>query len=219
MFSHEELTQDVLVYVVDDDSASRWALSSAVKLAGFQPQPFATAEAFLQVVTPDRSRPSCLLLDIRLPGLDGPGLQVELTQRGIPLPVIVISGFADVRTAMQMMRSGAIDLLEKPFSTDQLVNVLEKVIEQERERLALDARQRELQARLERLSPREQEVLEQLLLGKTNKLIAAALDIDVKTVARHKSRVLAKLGAKCDLEAILLLAGTNEVAFENLANS
>jgi FixJ family two-component response regulator len=185
--------RDPTVYVVDDEQGVRDVLGWLAESVGLHAETFATATEFLAAYQPDR--PGCLLLDVRLPGMSGLELQADLAARNIPIPIIVLTGYAEVNTAVRTLKMGAFDFIEKPFS-EQLV--LERV----RQAIAADvaARRTELEhaevaARLARLTPRQREVLQGVLEGKASKIIAAELGLSVKTVDVHRSQIMIRLEA------------------------
>jgi two-component system, LuxR family, response regulator FixJ len=194
-----------IVYIVDDDEEVRWALNAALKKAGFYPRTFVSAEEFLVDGPTNSDQSGCILIDFKLPGMDGPMLQAELIQRGIDLPMVMITAYADVNSAIQVMRAGAVDLLQKPFTTAALVERLRETFEKQEEQLEAQKWLDDVNVRLATLSHREGDVLDEIRAGKTNKQISAALDIGIQTVAKHKARILKKLGVKNDLELLLLL--------------
>ena len=198
------------VFVVDDDAPVRDSLAFLLEAAGFPVRTFASAEAFLDALRPDWQ--GCLLTDVRMPGLSGVELQETLSRRGVELPVIVMTGHGDVPLAVRAMKAGAVDFLEKPFDDAQLIERLEQCRAEDaarRARRAARARRREA---LERLTPRERQVLACLVAGKPNKIIAAELGISPRTVEVHRARVLEKLGARSlpELVRIALEAGFDE---------
>ncbi len=196
------------VFIVDDDEAVRDSLAAMVEVAGLPVEVFDSALAFLHRCPQDR--PGCLVMDLRMPGMDGLELQRELARRGLGLPVIVITAHGDVASAVMALRAGALDFLEKPF--DQGV-FLQRV----REALAFDARRRESCAAAARaaallggLSVREREVAALMTEGCPNKVIAARLNIGVRTVETHRAHILEKLGVRsvADLMRLWMQAQT-----------
>ncbi len=182
------------VFVVDDDAPVRDSLAFLLQAAGFPVRTFASGEAFLQAWRPHWR--GCLLTDVRMPGLDGLGLQQALAQRGADLPVIVMSGHGDIPLAVRAMKNGAQDFLEKPFDDAVLLERLNQCRAADESRRQA-ARQREARRRiLERLTPRERQVLDCLVEGKPNKIIAAELGISPRTVEVHRARVMEKLGVR-----------------------
>ena len=179
-----------LVYVVDDDEALRDSLRWLLESAGYRATTFADAERFLSAFEPGLA--SCLLLDVRMPGLTGLELQEELNRRGQTLPIIFITGHGDVPMAVKAVKSGAFHFLEKPFSDAQLL----QLIDQAAVRGSMHDRQADRQcaaAKLARLTQREQEVLALVVSGRKNKQIAEELGISVKTVEAHRARAMEKM--------------------------
>lgn len=196
------------VFIVDDDPAVRDALSLLLRTDGLTVQSFANAVGFLEAGVDQQ--PGCLLLDVRMPGISGLDLQKRLRARGCHTPILFMTGHGDVPMAIRAMKAGAFDFLEKPFQGQAL---LERV----REALALDARRREAQAirdqaatLLALLSPREREVLERVVAGQYNKVIAAELGISLSTVEIHRKRVMDKLQAESLSDLIRILALVND---------
>jgi FixJ family two-component response regulator len=183
-----------VVYLVDDDDALRRATSRLLQSNGLDVHAFASAEAFLAEY--DASSPGCLLLDLRMPGQSGLDLQRTLVERGVALPIVFLTGHADVPASVHAMKSGAIDFLEKPVDEDQLLSAVEKALEVDvaarRERGDLS----QIQARLASLTEREREVLVEVVTGKLNKQVASTLGIAERTVKLHRARVLEKMGAE-----------------------
>jgi two-component system response regulator TtrR len=179
------------VFVVDDDGSTREAIGWLMKRNGIESEAFADARAFLDVYRPER--PGCLVLDLNMPGMNGLELQQYLNEQGMVLPVIFLSGRADVPKAVRAVKEGAIDFLEKPFDYRQLVALVRKAFERDADRRALDARRRATAERLAQLTQREREVLQRVVGGKLNREIAEELDISVKTVEAHRAHLMEKL--------------------------
>ena len=187
-----------VVHLIDDDPMVRESLEQVLKALGYRTSAHGSAEEFLQALP--GLLPGCLVLDIRLPGMNGLELQRELQRRNAVFQVIVVSGHADVPLAVQAMRAGAIDIIEKPYDLARLRQSLDA---------AMVSQQRELQVktaadRLTRLSPREREVLAGLMDGLSNKLIAHQLGISMRTVEVHRAHVMEKLGAASLAETLRL---------------
>jgi|SRR5579862_9562961 len=188
------------VFIVDNDSSMRTSLAWLMESADLATETFETAEEFLERYTPDQ--PGCLVLDLRLPGMSGVALQEELRKRGIALPIIMISGFADVDTAVRALKRGALDFIEKPFPDAVLLErVHEALLLDEHRRRDWAARER-VAARLARLTARERAVFDQVVLGKANKVVAIEFGISEKTVEAHRARVMHKLGASSLAELV-----------------
>ena len=187
------MSEPATVFVVDDDASTRELLEWLMKHNGLAVEAFADAGAFLEAYRP--GRPGCLVLDLNMPGMSGLDLQHSLKERGVLLPVIFLSGRADVPKAVQAVREGAIDFIEKPFDYKQVVELVRECLERERSGRAGRERKREASARLAQLTQREREVLDLVVAGKTNRDIAEALDISVKTVEAHRARLMEKVEA------------------------
>ncbi len=186
---------------VDDE-----ATSFLVTTAGYAAVAFETPEELLNWISRDSA--GCLVLDVRLPGMNGLELQRELDEREIRLPIIFITGHGDIPMAVEAVNAGALDFLEKPFDNDALLARVEDAIQADRERRTREAASAEIDARLERLTPREREVMEGILAGKLNKVIGYELDMSTRTVEVHRGRILEKLGARNAPEMVrLVLAG------------
>jgi two-component system, LuxR family, response regulator FixJ len=195
------MNNERIVYVVDDDAAVRRSLERLLGSAGFSSIFYETARDFLDAA-PGLSA-GCVLLDIRMPEMDGLELQFRLNSLGFLLPVIVMTGHGDVQTAVLAMKAGAHDFIEKPFDDERLLSAIDQaqalVGRVSREREAAEARDKTAT-----LSPREREVLEGLVGGKPNKVIAYDLGISVRTVEVHRARMLERLGTRSTAEAIRL---------------
>ena len=186
---------DRTVFVVDDDDAVRDALGMLFRTAGLKVETYESALAFLRRARPEPR--SCLVLDIRMPGLDGPALQDELTARGVRVPIVFITGHGDIPMAVTAMKKGAYDFVEKPFDDHDLLCQVLNAIEDagEAKRAAPEVKER-----LAQLSGREREVLDLVLEGKPSRQVAAELFISVKTVEFHRARIMQKLGVRSAAE-------------------
>ena len=182
------------VFIVDDDEAIRDSLAWLLEGTGLRVRTFASAEAFLGAYRPEC--PSCLVLDIRMPGMSGMELQDRLLARGIRIPLIFITGHGDVPMAVAALKKGAIDFIEKPFNDQALVALIDKALQHEAASAAADRMRGEAATRLATLSPREREVMDLVVAGKLNKTIADQLGISVKTVEAHRAKVMEKMHAK-----------------------
>jgi len=191
------------VFLVDDDEAIRHSASFMLRHAGFLVKTYPDGINFLEQVTADHE--GCILLDVRMPGMDGLAVQNALNQRGITMPVIVLTGHGDVPVAVEAMKNGAIEFLEKPYEKQTLVAAIENAFGQLDSQAADDKRSMEAQAKLTSLTPREKEVLECLVAGLTNKGIAQALSISPRTVEIHRAHMMEKLEAD-SLSAALRMA-------------
>jgi len=199
------------VYVVDDDPQVCESLSLMVRSVGLEARTYLSAEAFLDGSHDMPSAPKCLVLDVRMPGLSGLGLQQTLAAQGLKMPIIMISGCADIPMAVQAMGAGAVDFLEKPFSRRALLARIQEAIDLDARNQHQLIRRSELAARIERLSARQHEVLDLLVAGKHSKQIAAELGIGEKTVAKHRAGVLEKMQVDNVVELVRLMSEVNLV--------
>ncbi len=181
------------VFVVDDDRAVRESLRWLLESVGLHAETFAGADEFLDRYEPHM--PGCLIVDVRLPGMSGLDLQQALTDHGIHLPVIVITGHGDVPVAVRAMKAGAIDFIEKPFNDQTLLDRVHDAIDLDARQRAARVAEMQLRARMDRLSPREREVMGMVVAGKLNKDIAKALGLSHKTVEVHRAHVMEKMEA------------------------
>ena len=173
-----------LVHVVDDDAALRDSLRWLLESAGHRVAIYASAGSFLAEEAAEQG--GCLLLDVRMPGMSGLELQDELARRGHTIPIIFITGHGDVPMAVNAVKKGALDFIEKPFNDHALLALIDKA-------LVIDADARRTAERFERLTPREREVMERIVAGRRNQDIAAELSISIKTVEAHRAGVMRKM--------------------------
>ncbi|MGN8342495.1 response regulator transcription factor [Pseudomonas sp. SMV71] len=183
-----------IVYVVDDDVSVRESLELLIGHAQWQPQLFESAQAFL--ARPRPLVPSCLVLDINLPDLNGLDLQSAIASDRPLMPVIFITGYGDVPRSVRAMKAGAVEFLTKPFDDDVLLNAISDALESSRVALDREASLRELRQAYETLTPREQEVLAMVVAGRMNKVIASDLGISEITVKAHRGKVMRKMNAR-----------------------
>jgi len=184
---------DSIVYVVDDDLSSRRSLELLIRASGYDVRAFGSPREFLAF--PHSELPSCLVLDVRMPGLTGLELQRELAKAGRRLPIIFMTGHGDIPMSVQAMKAGAVEFLTKPFREDDMLRAIALAIENDRvahrERLELAA----LRTRHARLTPREREVMASVVTGLLNKQVAAELGASEKTIKAHRARVMQKMEA------------------------
>ncbi len=204
-------TQEALVTIIDDDAGVRDALAWLLRSRRLPSQSYESAEAFLED-HPEPWQPhdpSCLLLDVRMPGMSGLALFEVLIGRGLlpALPVIFLTGHADVPTAVDAVQRGAHDFCEKPFSDNALVDRIERALQRSAETLQARQLRQTLQLRLQELTERERDVMRHVVDGLPNKLIADQLDISVRTVEVHRARVFDKMQVKSAVELANLLRG------------
>jgi FixJ family two-component response regulator len=190
------------VFVIDDDADLRESLGWLFESAGLRFRSHSTAEEFLRDYKPDE--PGCLLIDVRMPGLSGLDLQEELRRRGVPPPIIIMTGHARVPMAVRALKGGAIDFIKKPFSDEKLLEQVRKAVDLDRRTRRVRVECAEFAERLTYLTPREREVMHLVILGKPNKIIADDLGISAKTVEIHRGRVMGKLGAGSVAELVRL---------------
>jgi FixJ family two-component response regulator len=188
------MNDEPTVFVVDDDAAVRDSLRWMIESAGLRVETFACAEDFLEAYVP--GRPGCLVLDMRMPGMSGIALQKQLAARGIEIAIIFITAHASVPTAVHAMRAGAVDFITKPFSEEALLDRITHCIEEARRRHAQNLERASLAARFATLTPREHEILQDVVAGKPNKVIAAERGISQKTVEAHRAKMMQKLQAR-----------------------
>jgi len=181
------------VFVVDDDPAMRDSLCWLLQSVELHVETYPSADAFLAAY--DAGRPGCLVLDVRMPGMSGLNLQDELRARHIRLPIIMLSGHAEVPTAVRALKAGAIDFMEKPFSDELLLDRIRQAIDLDREQRDAEAQRAAVAERYALLTPREREVMELVTAGKANKVIAAELGLSPKTVEVHRAAVMDKMRA------------------------
>ena len=186
------------IHIVDDDEAMRDSLVWLLDSNRFTIHAHPSAEAFLARQGPgaDRTGPSCMILDIRMAGMSGIELHEQLTRQGITTPIIFVTGHGDVPMAVEAIKRGAFDFIEKPFNEQKLLGIIECAIEHDSKVTDSMAQQSMCAVRLARLSPREREVLDLVVAGKMNKTIADAMNISIKTVEAHRSRVMEKMNAR-----------------------
>lgn len=190
------------VYVVDDDRDVRLSLSFMLGASDIRSHPFGSGEDFLDAVP--TLRPGCILLDLRMPQMDGFHVMSELARREIDWPVIVMTGHGEVPVAVRAMKLGAVDFIEKPFSEAALLSCFGTAFSLLDEREAAGRRRREACERVGQLTAREREILEGLLAGRSNKQLAARLGISLRTVEMHRGNMMDRLGVSSLAEALAL---------------
>ena len=190
--SGRDMSATALIHVVDDDESLRTALLELLDAAGFEARGYASTGEFLLHPLPDR--PGCVLLDVRMPGPSGLDLQAALQRQGIALPVIFLTGHADVPTSVRAMKAGAVDFLEKPVERDTLLDALRRALARDAAQRAAREEALRQSARLAVLTPREREVFDRIVAGKLNKQIADELGIGLRTVKAYRAQLMEKLG-------------------------
>ncbi len=205
----EKEESEAQVFIVDDDASVRDSLRWLIESVQLKVQCFATAQDFLDGY--QNQQTGCVVLDVRMPGISGLDLQEMLRQQRFVLPVIIITGHADVPMAVRAFQSGAFDFIEKPFNDQHLIDRIQQAIEKSRSQKVNIQRRQEARDRLQKLSTREAEVLDCIVAGYSNKKMARELDISVKTIETHRANLMAKMkaGSVSELVRIALLAERN----------
>jgi len=206
----ERAPEQPTVFVVDDDPGIRDSVTWLFQSVGLPVETYGSAQKFLETYAP--SRPGCLILDVRLPGMGGLDLLEALRRRGATLPVIVVTAFGEVHSAVRAMKGGAIDVMEKPTRDQVLLDRVQQALELDRRTRATLASRAEAAARYARLSKRELEVIALIIAGKANKVIANELKLSPKTVEAHRAAIMRKLGVHsiAELVRIVMLAGEDQ---------
>jgi two-component system response regulator FixJ len=181
------------IFVVDDDSAVRDALKLLLRSVGQAVETYGSAQEFLDAYSEDR--PGCLVLDIRMPGMSGLEMQQKLNEKHSILPIIFITGHGDVPMAVEAMQAGAVDFIQKPFRDQDLIDRINQALEKDSSNRAALGERNDIRRRLETLTPREREVLDLVVHGKANKVIAGDLKLSQRTVEIHRARVMEKMQA------------------------
>jgi len=182
-----------IVFVIDDDASIRTALKSLIRSVGLQVELFGSAQEFLQEKRPEI--PSCLVLDVRLPGISGIDFQHDLAEADIAIPIVFITAHGDIPMSVRAMKAGAVEFLTKPFRDQDLLDAIHRALERDRVRLQREAETATLCKRVSSLTPREREVLPLVISGLLNKQIAAEIGISEATVKVHRSQLMHKMGA------------------------
>ena len=195
------------VYVVDDDEAVRDSVQWLLEGQDFRVRSFESAEVFLARYDPREV--ACLIVDIRMDGMSGLELQDRLIERNSPLPIAFITGHGDVPLAVDTMKKGAMDFIQKPFNEQQLVPLVERMLEQARANFAEHQQAASRDALLSKLTGREAQVLERIVAGRLNKQIADDLGISIKTVEAHRANIMEKLGANTVADLLKIALGQN----------
>lgn len=187
------MSDSQMVILLDDDPAMRRSLSLALELAGYVVQAHGSAEELFDAIQPEQS--GCLLLDLKMPGMDGLAVQEELQARGCTLPVIFISAFGDIPSTVRALKAGAVDFVEKPFSTEALLARVEEAFAEDSRQRDQYALQGRIASQIRELTPRELEVMQFVTEGLSNKEIARELGISPRTVEKYRARVMEKMRA------------------------
>jgi two-component system response regulator FixJ len=204
------MSREITVFVVDDDKEVRDALQLLMESVGLQVETFGSAQEYLDQF--DGERPGCLVLDIRMPGMSGLELQARLAAESVHPPIVIITGHGDVPMAVRAVQAGAVDFVQKPFNDQSLLDSVHRAIEQDAVQRGEVSRIRDIEERLSRLTPREREVLDLVIAGKRNKVIAADMNISQSTVEAHRAKVMEKMQASTlsDLMRMMLTLEMNQ---------
>ncbi len=187
------MAHDAVVHLIDDDDGVRQSLAFMLTASGYAVRVYESALLFLEAL--DTLQPGCIVTDVRMPGMDGLALQRELKALNVSMPVIVITGHGDVPLAVQAMKAGAVDFIEKPFNDEALLSAIRVAVDRHAQDAGRDSQIVAIKARLATLSAREMEVLDGLVRGHPNKTIAYDLQISARTVEVHRANVMTKMGA------------------------
>jgi len=191
-----------VVFVVDDDEAICRSLGLLIEDIDLKAQTFTSAQHFLSAYEPAQS--GCLVLDVRMSGMSGLELQSRLNELGIRIPTIIMTGHGDVPMAVEAMKAGALDFVEKPFRDQVMLDSIQKAVEFDRQRREAERQHADFRSKLELLTQREQQIMDMLIGGKANKVIAYELGISQKTVDFHRSNILGKLGVNSVVDLVRL---------------
>jgi two-component system, LuxR family, response regulator FixJ len=207
--STTDINDQPVVFVVDDDPAARQSLAALISSRGLPVKTFASAEDFLAAYQPDQR--ACLIADVRMTGLSGLELQQQLAASGVNLPVIIITGFADVPTAIHAMRAGAITFLEKPCTAQEISGAIQTALDIERRITELRRRRAEIEDHLSQLDDTDRAILDKMVFGLTNQMIAMDLDLSLRTVEKRRAGIFQKMHAAnlAELLRMVLLVGTS----------
>ena len=192
-----------LVHIVDDDASFRTAIERRLKKAGYEVATYPSAQHLLDCL-PDESELGCILLDVRIPGLSGPELQARLGELGSTLPIVFLTGYAEVQTTVRAIKAGAEDVLTKPVSSEELLGAIERALAQHRVTRSQRDRLDVVRAHIAKLTPREREVFELVIRGRTNKQVAAVLGATERTIKAHRHRVMEKMEVQSLAELVSL---------------
>jgi len=201
------MDNSAVIHLIDDDEAVRQALAFLLATAGHAVRVYESGEAFLSAA--GTVQPGCIVSDVRMPGIDGLALQRRLKEIGVTLPVVIMTGHADVPLAVEAMKAGAVDFIEKPFDDEVLLSAIRVALTRQDETSRLSAESEAVRSKIELLSERERQVLDGLVAGHPNKTIAYDLALSPRTVEVHRANLMLKMGANSlsDLVRMAMMAG------------
>jgi len=208
-----------LVHIVDDDASFRSSIGRLLRVCGYEVATYESAEQLLER-PPDDARPSCILLDVKIPGLSGPELQQRLAELGSTLPIVFLTGHGDVPTTVRAIKAGAEDFLTKPVPKDKLIDAIERAVARSRATRERSDQLTALRTLISTLTPRERQVFEQVARGKMNKQVAHDLGTTERTIKAHRQKVMEKLHAESLAELVLIAErfGILTSSFDKTAN-
>lgn len=209
------MTPEPTVFVVDDDPAVIEVIVELVKLIGLRPQAYGSAGDFLKGY--QRSGPACLVLDVRMPGISGLELQKQLAATGDNIPVIIVTGHGDIRMAVDSMKAGAHEFLEKPFRTQELCDSIQRAVRSDQDTWERHRQREEAQRRIGQLTGAEREVMEMVFAGKTNRKIAEELGLSLRAVEDRRARMMKKLGIESRAELVQVVSDAHPRELDTLS--
>ena len=202
------MNEQATVFLVDDDASARSSLRFLVESIGLNVESYDSATAYLESYDPDK--PGCLVLDVRMPRMSGLELHQKLADSNVRIPIIFVSGHADIAMASRAFRAGAFDFVEKPVNNHDLLERIQQAIDRDAKWRKESRHDDEVLSRLERLTPREREVLEQIVEGKSIKQLAFHFEISIQTAAKHRSRILDKMLVNNDVELVRMVNASKQ---------
>jgi len=205
------MIEEAIIYVVDDDQQARKAVQTLVRAMGVRAEGFASSEEFLDAY--EGHRPACLVTDVRMLGMSGLELQERLNEMGVTMSVVVLTAFASTTTTVRAMRNGALTLMEKPCDDDELWDAIRTGLAADVQNYEQERRRHSILQKLDSLTPKERQVLEYIVAGDANKVVARKLDVSIRTVENHRHKIFHKMGADslAELVRFSLTAGISVV--------